>query len=431
MLALSISRSAKDYILWFRREVLETVTWAGNPAKAVQKIGEGERLTPRASFAAWRETVRGRSRAWQSNEIEAAEALRLSILEVVLRRIDQIARERAEAQERQALLMAELDHRVKNILASIQSLMRHTKRSHGTIDGYVESLDRRIKAMAHAHTLLSQSRWRGAELGALLEEELRPYDGPSHPIAIVGERVELKPRAALALSLVLHELTTNAAKYGALSTEEGRVDIRWTVSADKLCLQWREHGGPPVEPPARKGFGRTVIETSLSYELEGDVDLRFAPKGVECDLTVPIELVQPMSDEEHVKTAAKDDTSEKPDRPVRVLLVEDSMITALEVAQSLEEYGFEVLGPTGRVSNALGIIENNVVDVGILDINLGKEDSFPIADRLTENGTPFVFLTGYDAASILPERFAGARYLSKPFTDQALREAINRLVERD
>jgi len=426
MLALSVSRVRKDYILWFRREVVDTVTWAGNPAKAIQKTGEEERLTPRASFAAWRETVRGRSRPWKSNEIEAAEALRLSILEVVLRRIDQVARERAEAQERQALLVAELDHRVKNTLASIQSLMRHTRRSHATLDDYVDSLGRRIKAMAHTHNLLSQSRWRGAELRALVEEELRPYDGASGTISIDGPTLELKPKAALALSMFIHELATNAAKHGALSTADGNVFIGWGVADDTLHLEWLERGGPPVLPPARRGFGRTVIESSLAYELDGRVDLRFEPDGVACTADIPMDVLQRLP--EHDEAANGERQQAVPDRPLRVLLVEDSLITALDVARVLEDEGFEVLGPTGRVAGALNMIEKDAIDVGVLDINLGKEDSFPIADRLRETGTPFVFLTGYDAASILPERFAGATYLSKPFADDALLETLARLT---
>src|SRR6056297_306282 len=428
MLALSISRSPNDYIVWFRREVVETVTWAGNPAKAVEVVDGTETLTPRASFAAWRETVRGRSRPWKANEIEAVEALRLSVLEVVLRRMDQVARERAEAQEKQALMVAELDHRVKNTMANIQSLMRHTRRSQTTLDGYVESLEKRIKAMSYAHNLLSQSRWHSAELKALLEDELRPHELANGAISLAGEAVELKPRSALALSMVFHELATNAAKYGALSVAEGQLSVRWWVEADHLHLTWRERNGPPVDPPSRKGFGRTVIEQSLSFELEGEVVLRFAREGVECDLMVPMSLVHPAGQSDAAKDPAEKESGDAPLRPIRVLLVEDSMITALDIAQTLEDLGFEVLGPTGRVSGAIGILDKEKVDVAVLDVNLGKEDSFPIADRLVSEAIPFAFLTGYDAASVLPERFKGIACLNKPFSDAALAQTITRLT---
>jgi len=428
LLAISVSRARRDYILWFRREVIETVTWAGNPAKAIQKVGGEERLTPRASFAAWRETVRGKSRPWQPIEIEAAEALRLSILEVVLRRIDQVAQERAEAQERQALLVAELDHRVKNTLATIQSLMRHTKRSQTTLDDYVESLGQRIKAMAHTHNLLSQSRWRGAELRTLIEQELRPYGGTSDAISIEGPELELKPKGALTLSMVIHELTTNAAKYGALSIAEGKISVSWSVAGHTLHLRWSETEGPSVVPPSRRGFGRTVIESALAHEFGGDVKLRFEPGGVQCTIDLPIDLLERQAGEADGEHRELGGPSRERDGPLRVLLVEDSLITALDVARVLEEKGFEVLGPTGRVSSALNMIENEQIDVGVLDINLGKEDSFPIADRLREKGTPFLFLTGYDAGSILPERFRGSAYVGKPFADDALIDALARLT---
>lgn len=428
LLALSVSRTRKDYILWFRREVVETVTWAGNPAKAFLKIGEEERLTPRASFAAWRETVRGKCRPWGPNEIEAAQALRLSILEVVLRRIDQVARERAEAQERQALLVAELDHRVKNTLATIQSLMRYTRRSQTTLDDYVESLGKRIKAMAHTHDLLSQSRWRGAELRAMIEEELRPYDGVPGVLSVDGPKLELKPKAALTLSMVIHELTTNATKYGALSVPEGKVSVSWSVTDQILYLRWRETGGPPVSPPSRRGFGRTVIENALAHEFGGGVTLRFAPGGVECTIDLPTDLVERQAGDADGAHRDRSAPPEERDGPLRVLLVEDSLITALDVARVLEEDGFEVAGPTGRVASALKMIETERIDLGVLDINLGKEDSFPIADRLREKGTPFLFLTGYDAGAILPDRFKGTVCLGKPFADDALVEALARLT---
>ncbi|MFW5654254.1 MAG: HWE histidine kinase domain-containing protein [Roseicyclus sp.] len=428
LLALSVSRSPRDYILWFRREVVETVTWAGNPAKAVQVENGTETLSPRASFAAWRETVRGRSRPWLRTEIEAVGALRISVLEVVLRRLDELARERAEAQERQALLMAELDHRVKNTIANIHSLMRHTRRSQTTLDGYVDSLERRIKAMAFAHNLLSQSRWHGAELRALLEDELRAHERPDGSVRLEGEPVELKPRAALALSMVFHELATNAAKYGALLAEEGQLSVRWHIEDDRLHIGWRERGGPPVTPPSRQGFGRTLIERSLSFELEGAVSLRFEPEGVACDIVVPMSLVHRAAPETAEAEAGDDAEGVAPGRPIRVLLVEDSMITALDMAQTLEEHGFDVSGPTGRVAGAFDILGRERIDVAILDVNLGKEDSFPIADRLMREGTPIAFLTGYDPASVLPERFGGVPCLSKPYSDDALVATILRLA---
>jgi light-regulated signal transduction histidine kinase (bacteriophytochrome)/CheY-like chemotaxis protein len=425
VLALSVSRTPKDWILWFRREIVDTVTWAGNPNKAVDRAPGDGRLTPRESFRAWRETVRGRSRPWKPLEIEAAQSLRLAILEVVLQRIDQLARARAEAHEQQTLLLAELDHRVKNMLANIRAVMRFTRRSNDTLDSYVENLDRRVKSMAHAQSLLSASRWRGAELRRLVDEELRAYEGADRAISIEGPTIELTPKAALSISMVLHELATNAAKYGSLSSAGGRLAVRWTLDDAGLRLAWRETGGPTVRRPERRGFGRMLVETSVAYELEGEVDLRFEPEGVACDVAIPSHFVLtpalPHSRRDVGAGAAK---------PAAVLVVEDSMITALDLADTLEAAGYRPIGPTGRVEDALVMVDQEAPDVAVLDVNLGDTTSFPVADRLADKRIPFVFLTGYDPNGSVPARFAEVPCLAKPCSDEELRTALTRALGR-
>jgi light-regulated signal transduction histidine kinase (bacteriophytochrome)/CheY-like chemotaxis protein len=422
VLALSVSRRPRDYILWFRPEIVQDVTWAGNPRKAVIKTEEGDKLTPRNSFKAWRQTVRGRSRPWKSIEIKAAEALRLSILETVLKRIDEIARERARNEERQALLLAELDHRVKNTLANIQALMRHSETDSGTLKDYVTSLERRIKSMAHAHSLLSESRWEGASLHRLAREELAQFEGSGAPPArLAGPDVTLSAKAALSISLVLHELTTNAAKHGALSSPEGRVDLIWELEeGGDLRVAWRESGGPSVAPPTRLGFGRQLIENAIAYELGSTSELRFAPAGVECDIRIPAGFVV---QDASAEAAAGHETGDV-EGPLTVLVVEDSMITAMDLDRLLKRLGHEVCGPTGRVDQALALIQAQAIDVAVLDINLGNVDSFGIADRLSESGIPFFFLSGYDPQSVLPRRYAEVTCLGKPFDEAQISAAI-------
>lgn len=426
VLALSVSRTPQDWVFWFRPEVIETVTWAGNPHKAVE-LASGGQLTPRASFAAWSETVRGRSKPWQSWEVEGAQALRVSVLEVVLRRIDQLARERQEANQRQALLVAELDHRVKNVLANVQALMRHTRRSNTSLDGYVDGLERRLKAMAYVQNLLSAGRWRGAQLHRLIEDQLRPFELDPSQLRISGEPLELAPKAALSLSMVLHELSTNAAKYGSLSRETGKLAVSWQAAGEMLHLTWRESDGPAVAEPEHRGFGRTLIERSLAYELRGTVALRFAPSGVECDIAIPAHFV--------LAGAAEPETA--PARPApsipahtaaKVLLVEDSIVTALDTAETIRSWGFEVIGPCGGVDEAMALIAEQAPTVAVLDINLGEEDSFPLADALRQRGIPFLFLSAYEARAILPPRFAEAVCLTKPFVPEQLSAALSRVL---
>jgi light-regulated signal transduction histidine kinase (bacteriophytochrome) len=432
ILALSVSRSPKDYVIWFRPEVIETVTWAGNPNKAVLHTDPGNRLQPRQSFAAWRETVKGKSREWKDVEIEAAHALRLSILEVVLNRIDQVARERARHAERQNILVSELDHRVKNVMANIQALMRFTRGSSDSIETYIEDLEKRINAMAYAHSLLSQSRWEGAELRAIIEEEMAQYTSDDRPQATIkGENVNLPPKTALSLSLVIHELATNAAKHGALSGPGGHVMVNWQLEPSTkepdLVLDWVETGGPPVEPPTRKGFGRQLIETGLRYELGASVDLQFLPAGVQCRLCIPSDQIgesKPGSAEGEAFAGVGKKNA------LRVLVVEDSMITAMDIERILETAGHSVSGPTGRVEEALSLLQEETIDLALLDINLGKDNSFLIAERLEDLRIPFLFLSGYTPDKLVPERFADRPFLGKPFSDQGLAEIMRTTLAR-
>ena len=150
---------------------------------------------------------------------------------------------------------------------------------------------KRLHALAHTHSLLTESAWRGAKLSALVEDELRPYGDHA---SFRGQDLILMPKAALTLGLVLHELATNAAKHGALTEPAGRIEVSWTAEDDIFHLAWREHGGPLVRQPARRGFGSRLLERAVTYELSGQASLDFSPEGVRYDITAPLrELVSP------------------------------------------------------------------------------------------------------------------------------------------
>ncbi len=294
IIALSASRSPRDYVIWFRQEVLRTVTWAGNPAKPVETNDDGIRLSPRKSFAAWQETVRRRSVPWNERIAEAARDLLISMLDVVVRHLEQVMCEREQARMQQNLLMAELDHRVKNTIATIQSLVRFSASGAPSLEDFTRSIQERLHAMARAHSMLTQSRWKGLDLQKVIEEQFEPFGGGDR-VKISGSKLMLKPKAALSASLALHELTTNAAKYGALSVAEGWVEVSWAEQTREgkpwLVLQWTEHGGPVVAPPDRSGFGRVLLERSLAYDVDGHVDLDFRPEGLTCTALIPFEQI--------------------------------------------------------------------------------------------------------------------------------------------
>jgi two-component sensor histidine kinase len=188
------------------------------------------------------------------------------------------------------LLLRELTHRCKNLLAVIHAIARQTASRTRSVEDFLDRFSARLVAIGCSHDLLIADDWHGASLRMLVEQQLGGHaERIGEQIAIEGEDVMLKPEAVQNLGLALHELATNAQKYGSLSDPEGKVSIRWQFceEASKLRLTWQENGGPPVAPPQRSGFGRAMIETVVSQALDGDVKLSFPPKGVRCEIVIP------------------------------------------------------------------------------------------------------------------------------------------------
>ncbi len=433
LLAVSVSREPRDFVLWFRPQVVETVTWGGDPRKPVEPGANGDRLTPRKSFEAWTETVRGRSSPWAPSENDAAFDLRVSLLEVVLRRIDAAARERLRALERERLLMAELDHRVKNTLANVQALVSHTSRSATSLRDFAEGLDRRIRSMSRAQSLLTESRWEGVSIDALVHEELAAYKTHDNNIRIVGPSVILEPKSALALSLAIHELATNAAKYGALSVESGRLDIGWKIGASgELELAWQESGGPRVLVPERRGFGSTLIERVLAMEIGGRSKLSFEPGGVQCSIRLPRSTISSVGPAEAVEPAFETAPAVPRDLEAarqRILVVEDSALVSMVIEDVIADMGWTVVGPATRLEQAVELARTEPFEAALLDVNLAGQMSWEVAAILQDRRIPFSFTTGYDGGTILPARFVTVPIVGKPFTAHQIETALRALVD--
>lgn len=199
--------------------------------------------------------------------------------------------ETKKAEQRQDLLVQELSHRVKNTLAVVSSIARRTMMQTGSMDEFAAAFDGRLQALARAHTLLTRTRWEGSNLREVVEEALAPFRrGQGVTFQIEGPDRAVEPRVAITLTLILHELATNAAKYGALTVPEGKVSIRWRIEDDsRLELVWKETGGPSPRATISPGFGTTLITRSISHELGGEADLTFPPDGAECRMSVPLE----------------------------------------------------------------------------------------------------------------------------------------------
>lgn len=419
LLVIAVSRDPSDFILWFRPELVETALWAGDPAKPVTIDTDGsERISPRKSFEVWKHTVRNRALPWTPAETDSAFDLRVSLLQVVLRRIEAAGRERAKAHERDKLLMAELDHRVKNTLANIQALVTQSSRSAESVTAFVEGLDKRIQSMAKAHSLLTQSRWEGVSVDGMLREELDAYGPASGVVSLAGDDAVLTPKSALALSLALHELATNAAKYGAFSVATGHVAVNWQVREDGgLGLSWTETGGPPVVPPTRRGFGSSLIERALTLETGGRATIDYRPGGVVCDVVLPraslVELsARPVAKPEPLKIEIPKDGM--PTAP-RLLVVEDSYLLILTLENMCEDLGWQIVGPASRLDEAMEMARTGTFDAALLDVNLAGKMSWGVADVLTARGIPFAFCTGYDQTDMLPDHLAGSLVVAKPY----------------
>ncbi len=209
---------------------------------------------------------------------------------------------RYESEQTQLLLMRELDHRIKNTLQVIQAVIRRTAKRQSTIEGFERSLLGRVGAMSRAHELLAEERWLGANVSTLVRQETQSFDVGGNAIRAAGPAVRLNPKAALAIALAMHELGTNASKYGALSSPQGVVDIAWTVDRSgtepMLVIRWQESGGPEVREPEHQGFGSMLIERSIAYELDGDASVEYRKEGLLCTIRIPLRTVRPFVSEE-------------------------------------------------------------------------------------------------------------------------------------
>jgi PAS domain S-box-containing protein len=335
-------------------------------------------------------------------------------------------------QERQALLAREVDHRARNVLAVVQSILRLTRAEDPR--RYVEAVEGRVAALARAHTLLSRDRWTGADVGDVLREELSAYRGAAR-VGLSGPPVRLRPEAVQPLSMVLHELVTNAAKYGALSMPGGALDVTWELAAGeekgRLRLHWIEQGGPAIPgPPARGGFGSLLITATLRDQLRGGAHLDWRPQGLSCTITLPADTIAPGAPPPQPAPRAAPEPPPAPLYGRRVLLVEDEPLIRLLMESTLTRLGCTIVGPAGTLAEARRLAERGPagLDAAVLDVNLHGEPSYQLAESLAARGVKVIFVTGYGD---LPDHLAGlGPLLRKPIEEDALAAALHLVLAR-
>lgn len=432
LLAIPISRTPRDYLIFFRREVVETVNWAGDPrSKEIATGPNGSRLTPRKSFEAWQETVRGKSRPWTQLELKSAEALRVAILEVLLRFNEENERLQSEASQRQELLIAELNHRVRNVLGLVRAVILRSRAGARSIDDFASIIGARIQSLARAHDQITDASFASQSLAGLIRTEAEAYiaDKVSR-VHLDGPSIMVNAKAFSTLALVFHEMVTNSAKYGALSDSRGEIRVGWHIDDNEWCvIDWKEIGGPPVQVPSRRGFGSSIIERSIPHELGGHASLNWRVQGLEARFVLPPTIytrgADPEAPSREREPQVRPESALSALSGISALLVEDNMIMALDAEQILLENGLASVHTAMSLSDAHRIVDNEKLEVALLDVNLGRETSFSLIGPLNERNIPYVFVTGYGEELELPATVRpGTQTIKKPYVGKDMLAAL-------
>ena len=387
----------------------------------------GARLTPRKSFEEWSELVKHKAQAFSPPELRVAETLRGTLLEVILLMSDAADVERRASDERQTLLIAELNHRVRNILSLIRGLMSQTRKQEADPATLFDTLGDRVMSLARAHDQLTQDRWRPTRFRTLIETEITAFlSNRRQRVVLEGPDVTVVPQAYTALALVMHELVTNASKYGALS-DNGTVTLSWTFSpGNPLLLHWREAGGPIVQQPRRQGFGSAIIEKMIPHDLGGKAEMRFRLTGFEADFEVPERFIAlappplPSTEKDHAMTHTSPTLT-----GLTALVVEDNLMIAMDCEASLLELGADKVLLASSIDRASAMLSGpDKIDIVVLDVNLGSENSLPIANMLSQQHTPFIFATGYGDALVREGIYESIPTVTKPYTTTDLSRSL-------
>jgi two-component sensor histidine kinase/ligand-binding sensor protein len=332
--------------------------------------------------------------------------------------MDTTARKALETQ--QALLIRELQHRTKNLLAVVQSVVANSLANDGASTAVSESIFGRLKALAYAQDLVIGMGESGVLLSKLIGAELGTFAGR---FSLTGPDVSLDAGVAQNLALVLHELTTNAIKYGSLSSAAGTITINSSLGSEsRLVLTWAEQGGPRVSAPQRIGFGSQLIEKAFSSDSRSRAALSYHSEGVEARFEIPLKFVQ--SSENVLPAEPHGESSAASVQGLSVLIVEDEALIALEAEAELLRAGTGAMTRAHSIEEAERCISSAPFDVAILDVNLNGRPSFPLADLLADRGISFVFASGYSHLHGLPERWRSVPLVNKPYSRAELVAAI-------
>lgn len=425
MLAIPIHSRRSDGVILFRREMTRDLIWAGSLAK--MQLPDG-RLSPRTSFSAWREQRRGFCESWTPGDLAAAEVLRVSLLEITLRLNAERDRRSTTRNERQEVVIAELTHRLRNVYSTVSAVIESgADGGDPVLQAYVAETQERLAAMKRASDVLTDRGQRETSLRQLILDEVRVYGGSAGDrVEYVGGDVMLSSRQRSALTLVTHELTTNAVKHGALGPAGGRLQVSLGEVKGGIELRWHERGGPAVSAPRRAGFGSALIEQVVPHELGGTVTTSFAREGFEMTMRIPGLSVRPEAPTPAVQLRPAPTSANDIRLSGRVLVVEDNTIIAMNAAQSLRRLGAQDVVIAASPDAALSALDDGTpIRFAVLDQDLNGLSSEPVAARLEGADVPFVMASGLmpdvkEVGGVLGR----AVWIEKPYSSEAIGQAL-------
>ncbi|MEL6345054.1 MAG: HWE histidine kinase domain-containing protein [Myxococcota bacterium] len=418
MLMLGLTPEFSIRLMFFRDEIPKQVRWAGPLVKDIKHGPRGPRLHPRKSFDAYVEGARDQAKPWEPDELEMAREIRTSLLELFFKE------KKLEHINQQEILIAELNHRVRNLLALIRALARQTQHSSRSIESYVLALEARISALASAHDLAVRQPAHGINIRQLLRIEMEPHNQDDRTIQFEGPALGVLPEYVTIFALLIHELASNAARHGALSASSGQVTITWGLD-DAFRLQWIEANGPTVTPPTRQGFGMSLIKRAVEQELHGKLDLQFHPEGLFMEMQLPpsvvtlgIKEIVPLQPHAMASLSVRG----------RVLMVEDNAVLAMDMEDLLMRIGFDEVDSVATSNEAQALLTEHDYAIALLDINLGHERSFRLASQLLQQQIPCLFVTGYGSDASIPDSLQQIPIIMKPVNDVVLKTLISSIL---
>lgn len=333
------------------------------------------------------------------------------------------------SQEQLILLLREVNHRSKNLLAQVQAIAMLTAK--GNPSDFAAKFSERLQGLSAAQDLLVKSGWKEVSIRAIFLSQLSGIsDLIGTRVRLQGPELELAAGAVQSMAMAAHELATNAMKYGALSNNSGGVDVAWSVVEQEagpvLKISWVEHGGPKVSPPGRTGFGTRVLRNVVQDALDATVQMDYRPEGLSWSLECQARNALSSDVQRVGKSEIR--SAEPAALGKTVLIVEDEPLIALELKEILSDSGYAVWGPANSVASATALLTESDPDCAVLDVHLGGETSEAVAQRLQAAGTPFVILSGYSTEQ-LPSAYRGAPSLSKPLEPRQLLAELRKMLE--